>query len=106
MFSGSALPMSRIPSGFGQLFWTKHVYGFTTEPQVHAKGQQRFFPRGASSAACDYSEMTQIILQPSFSAAALRSMRRWRSTARRGTLTNGPSLQATTHGRGRTSNGE
>ncbi|KAJ7762038.1 hypothetical protein DFH07DRAFT_739743 [Mycena maculata] len=50
--SGSALPLSRIPSGFGQLFWTKHVYGFRTEPQVHAKGQKRFFPRAKLLGGC------------------------------------------------------
>ncbi|KAJ7707407.1 hypothetical protein B0H17DRAFT_1032615 [Mycena rosella] len=50
--SGSALPMSRIPSGFGSLFWTKHVYGFHTEPQVHAKGQKRFFPRAKMLGGC------------------------------------------------------
>ncbi|KAJ7471517.1 hypothetical protein B0H11DRAFT_2040302 [Mycena galericulata] len=46
--SGSALLESRIPSAFGKLFLTRHVYGFRTEPQVHAKGQKRFFPRGSS----------------------------------------------------------
>ncbi|KAJ7126745.1 choline dehydrogenase [Mycena epipterygia] len=50
--SGSALVNSRIPSAFGQLFWTKHVYGFRTEPQVHAKGQQRFFPRAKLLGGC------------------------------------------------------
>ncbi|KAF7312587.1 hypothetical protein MIND_00272800 [Mycena indigotica] len=50
--SGSALPLSRVPSGFGQLFWTKHVFGFRTEPQVHAKGQQRFFPRAKMLGGC------------------------------------------------------
>ncbi|KAJ7476147.1 hypothetical protein FB451DRAFT_1245968 [Mycena latifolia] len=50
--SGRALPESRIPSGFGALFWTKHVYGFRTEPQVHAKGQQRFFPRAKLLGGC------------------------------------------------------
>ncbi|KAJ7679071.1 hypothetical protein DFH06DRAFT_504858 [Mycena polygramma] len=50
--SGSALLESRIPSGFGQLYRTKHVYPFRTEPQVHAKGQQRFFPRAKLLGGC------------------------------------------------------
>ncbi|KAJ7067209.1 hypothetical protein C8F01DRAFT_980240 [Mycena amicta] len=50
--SGSALPLSRIPSGFGQLFWTPDAYAFRTEPQVHAKGQQRFFPRAKLLGGC------------------------------------------------------
>ncbi|KAF7374604.1 L-sorbose 1-dehydrogenase [Mycena sanguinolenta] len=50
--SGSALFESRVPSGFGSLFWTKHVYGFRTEPQVHAKGQKRFFPRAKLLGGC------------------------------------------------------
>ncbi|KAJ6507877.1 hypothetical protein C8R47DRAFT_1208899 [Mycena vitilis] len=49
---GSALLESRIPSGYGQLFRTKHVYPFRTEPQVHAKGQQRFFPRAKMLGGC------------------------------------------------------
>ncbi|KAJ6532077.1 hypothetical protein B0H19DRAFT_466960 [Mycena capillaripes] len=50
--SGSVLMESRIPSAFGQLFWTKHVYGFRTEPQVHAKGQKRLFPRAKMLGGC------------------------------------------------------
>ncbi|KAF7374613.1 hypothetical protein MSAN_00345900 [Mycena sanguinolenta] len=50
--SGSALVESRIPSGFGMLYATKHVYGFRTEPQVHAKGQKRFFPRAKLLGGC------------------------------------------------------
>ncbi|KAK7033397.1 L-sorbose 1-dehydrogenase [Favolaschia claudopus] len=50
--SGSALPASRIPIGFSGLFRTKHVYGFRTEPQVHAKGQKRFFPRAKMLGGC------------------------------------------------------
>ncbi|KAJ6532086.1 hypothetical protein B0H19DRAFT_1005775 [Mycena capillaripes] len=50
--SGSALIESRIPSAFVQLFWTKHVYGFRTEPQVHAKGQKRYFPRAKLLGGC------------------------------------------------------
>ncbi|KAJ7745693.1 hypothetical protein B0H16DRAFT_1557877 [Mycena metata] len=50
--SGRALMESRVPSAFGQLFWTKHVYGFRTEPQVNAKGQQRWFPRAKLLGGC------------------------------------------------------
>ncbi|KAF7336849.1 L-sorbose 1-dehydrogenase [Mycena venus] len=50
--SGSALFGSRVPSAFGSLFWTKHVYGFRTEPQVYAKGQKRFFPRAKMLGGC------------------------------------------------------
>ncbi|KAJ7168519.1 hypothetical protein C8R46DRAFT_1091908 [Mycena filopes] len=50
--SGRALVASRVPSAFGELFWTKHVYGFHTEPQVHAKGQQRIFPRAKLLGGC------------------------------------------------------
>ncbi|KAJ6512917.1 GMC oxidoreductase-domain-containing protein [Mycena sanguinolenta] len=50
--SGSALFQSRIPSGYGALFWTKHVYGFRTEPQMHAKSQKRFFPRAKLLGGC------------------------------------------------------
>ncbi|KAJ7170935.1 hypothetical protein C8R43DRAFT_981616 [Mycena crocata] len=46
--SGKALFHSRVPSAFGKLFWTKHVYDLHTEPQVHAKGQKRYFPRGGA----------------------------------------------------------
>ncbi|KAJ7261717.1 hypothetical protein B0H12DRAFT_1231375 [Mycena haematopus] len=50
--SGSALVETRIPSAFTMLFATKHVYQFRTEPQVHAKGQQRFFPRAKLLGGC------------------------------------------------------
>ncbi|KAJ6512918.1 hypothetical protein C8R45DRAFT_920691 [Mycena sanguinolenta] len=50
--SGGALVETRIPSAFSLLFWTKHVYGFHTEPQVHAQGQKRFFPRGKLLGGC------------------------------------------------------
>ncbi|KAJ7066868.1 hypothetical protein B0H15DRAFT_794219 [Mycena belliarum] len=50
--SGRALPLTRIPSGYGSLFWSKHTYGFRTEPQVHAKGQQRTFPRAKMLGGC------------------------------------------------------
>ncbi|KAJ7261714.1 hypothetical protein B0H12DRAFT_1013392 [Mycena haematopus] len=50
--SGGALVETRIPSAFSLLFWTKHVYGFRTEPQVHAKGQKRFFPRAKLLGGC------------------------------------------------------
>ncbi|KAF7323789.1 hypothetical protein MKEN_00600000 [Mycena kentingensis (nom. inval.)] len=50
--SGAANPLSRIPSGFGQIFWTKDVYGFRTEPQIYAKGQKRFFPRAKMLGGC------------------------------------------------------
>ncbi|KAF8133092.1 hypothetical protein K438DRAFT_1923000 [Mycena galopus ATCC 62051] len=50
--SGSALFESRVPSAYGNLFWTKHVYGFRTEPQVHAKGQKRLYPRAKLLGGC------------------------------------------------------
>ncbi|KAJ7814628.1 hypothetical protein B0H14DRAFT_2850022 [Mycena olivaceomarginata] len=50
--SGSALLFSRIPSAFSMLFWSKHVYGLRTEPQVHAKGQKRLFPRAKMLGGC------------------------------------------------------
>ncbi|KAJ7364387.1 hypothetical protein DFH08DRAFT_272685 [Mycena albidolilacea] len=50
--SGSALFASRVPSAFGSLFWTKHVYGFLTEPQVHANRQKRIFPRAKLLGGC------------------------------------------------------
>ncbi|KAJ7227424.1 hypothetical protein GGX14DRAFT_489050 [Mycena pura] len=50
--SGSAHPFTRIPSAYGQLFHTKHAYGFRTEPQVHAKGQKRIFPRAKMLGGC------------------------------------------------------
>ncbi|KAF7374603.1 L-sorbose 1-dehydrogenase [Mycena sanguinolenta] len=50
--SGGTLVETRIPSAFSLLFWTKHVYGFRTEPQVHAQGQKRFFPRAKMLGGC------------------------------------------------------
>ncbi|KAJ7928754.1 hypothetical protein B0H13DRAFT_2311060 [Mycena leptocephala] len=49
---GSALRASRIPAAFSQLFKTKHVYRLHTEPQVHAKGQKRFYPRAKLLGGC------------------------------------------------------
>ncbi|KAJ6507876.1 hypothetical protein C8R47DRAFT_1236603 [Mycena vitilis] len=50
--SGSALIETRVPSAFVELWKTKHVYNFRTEPQVHAKSQQRFFPRAKMLGGC------------------------------------------------------
>ncbi|CAK5268208.1 unnamed protein product [Mycena citricolor] len=50
--SGSALMFSRIPSGFGRLFLSKHTYGIKTEPQVFAKSQRRVFPRAKLLGGC------------------------------------------------------
>ncbi|KAJ7623439.1 hypothetical protein FB45DRAFT_925680 [Roridomyces roridus] len=85
-FSGSALPYSQIPSAFGKLFRTRHVYGFKTEPQVHAKGQERYFPRAKLLGGCssinaqmaqygapgDFDEWAQIIGDDSWSWKNLR----------------------------------
>lgn len=47
--SGTALPASVTPAGFGRLLYdSKHVHGLRTEPQVAAGGKQNFWPRGAS----------------------------------------------------------
>ncbi|KAJ6624076.1 hypothetical protein B0H10DRAFT_2008400 [Mycena sp. CBHHK59/15] len=84
--SGSALPFSRIPSAFGQLFRTRHVYGFTTEAQVFAKGQKRFFPRAKLLGGCssinaqmaqygapgDFDEWAAVIGDDSWTWANLR----------------------------------
>ncbi|KAF8161719.1 hypothetical protein K438DRAFT_305216 [Mycena galopus ATCC 62051] len=50
--SGTALFASRVPSLFGSLFYTKHVFGFETEAQVHAKGQKRYWPRAKMLGGC------------------------------------------------------
>ncbi|KAG5727268.1 L-sorbose 1-dehydrogenase [Termitomyces sp. T112] len=50
--SGTALIQSRTPALFSRLFDTKHVLPFRTEPQVHAKGQTRFWPRAKLLGGC------------------------------------------------------
>ncbi|TFK28189.1 choline dehydrogenase [Coprinopsis marcescibilis] len=50
--SGASLPRSRMPAGFGGLFWSKHVHQLKTEPQTSAKGQQRFWPRAKMLGGC------------------------------------------------------
>ncbi|KAJ7649976.1 hypothetical protein FB45DRAFT_6397 [Roridomyces roridus] len=84
--SGSALPASRIPSAYGSLFWTDHVWGFRTEPQIYAKGQRRFFPRAKMLGGCssinaqmaqygapgDFDEWAKVISDESWSWKNLR----------------------------------
>ncbi|KAF7316607.1 hypothetical protein HMN09_00393200 [Mycena chlorophos] len=50
--SGTVLPYSRIPSGYGRLLRSEHAFNFETEPQVNAQGQQRYFPRGKMLGGC------------------------------------------------------
>ncbi|THV07247.1 choline dehydrogenase [Dendrothele bispora CBS 962.96] len=50
--SGKALPFTRVPSGFGRLFWTKHVFPFYTEPQTFASERRRFWPRAKMLGGC------------------------------------------------------
>jgi len=46
LFSGRALSDSRIPIGYGRLFFSKYVYPFRTEPQAAANEKEKFWPRG------------------------------------------------------------
>ncbi|KAK1231639.1 hypothetical protein PQX77_005237 [Marasmius sp. AFHP31] len=50
--SGKALPLTRMPSGFGRLFWTNHVFPLYTAPQTFANGQKIFWPRAKMLGGC------------------------------------------------------
>ncbi|KAF9048624.1 hypothetical protein BJ165DRAFT_1461196 [Panaeolus papilionaceus] len=51
--SGTALPASVTPAGFGRLLYdSKHVHGLRTEPQVAAGGKQNFWPRAKMLGGC------------------------------------------------------
>lgn len=79
--SGQALRFSRIPSAFGRLFNTEHIYRFYTEPQTYAQGQSRFWPRAKMLGGCssmnaqmaqygapeDYDEWAKVIGDESWS---------------------------------------
>ncbi|ESK94011.1 putative gmc oxidoreductase [Moniliophthora roreri MCA 2997] len=47
-----ALPLSRMPSGFGRLFRSNHVFPLYTEPQVFANGKKNFWPRAKMLGGC------------------------------------------------------
>ncbi|TFK62260.1 alcohol oxidase [Pluteus cervinus] len=79
--SGTALPYSRIPSGFSRLFRTKHVYNFHTEPSAGAGGKTHYWPRAKLLGGCssinaqmaqygapeDFDEWAQVIGDSSWS---------------------------------------
>ncbi|TRM64412.1 GMC oxidoreductase-domain-containing protein [Schizophyllum amplum] len=50
--SGKALLLTRWPSTFGLLFRGKHDYAIYTEPQPHAGGKRKFWPRGKMLGGC------------------------------------------------------
>ncbi|EAU85325.2 choline dehydrogenase [Coprinopsis cinerea okayama7 len=50
--SGKTLPRSVMPSGFGGLFWGKHVHQLRTEPQQYAGGKTNFWPRAKMLGGC------------------------------------------------------
>lgn len=50
--SGKELLFSRTPSAYGRLLYSKYCFPFRTEPQIHAKGQQRFWPRAKMLGGC------------------------------------------------------
>ncbi|KAJ8693074.1 hypothetical protein PTI98_010323 [Pleurotus ostreatus] len=51
--SGKALIFTRIPSAFGRLFHNKNYdYDIRTEPQVHAQGKTKYWPRARMLGGC------------------------------------------------------
>ncbi|KAJ8490039.1 hypothetical protein ONZ45_g13341 [Pleurotus djamor] len=50
--SGKVLAFSRVPSGFGRLFHTKHDFDLYTTPQVYANGGTKYWPRARMLGGC------------------------------------------------------
>lgn len=50
--SGTALVASRTPSMFGRLLFSQYVHKLRTEPQVHARGKKKFWPRAKMLGGC------------------------------------------------------
>ncbi|KAK7032253.1 hypothetical protein VNI00_013211 [Paramarasmius palmivorus] len=50
--SGQALSLSRTPAGFGRLLFSKHAFPLYTEPQAHAAGKKKFWPRAKLLGGC------------------------------------------------------
>ncbi|KAF8641732.1 hypothetical protein AX16_009842 [Volvariella volvacea WC 439] len=50
--SGRSLLYTRIPIAYSRLFHTKHDYNLYTEPQEHANGKVKFWPRGKMLGGC------------------------------------------------------
>ncbi|KAF9065075.1 hypothetical protein BDP27DRAFT_1298469 [Rhodocollybia butyracea] len=59
--SGRALPLSRIPSGYGGLFFSDHCFPFYSEPQTFANGETKFWPRAKMLGGC--SSMNAMMAQ-------------------------------------------
>ncbi|KAH9481749.1 Dehydrogenase str4 [Psilocybe cubensis] len=79
--SGRAIPESRIPAAYSQLFYVKkHVHAFWTEAQSFANGAKKFWPRAKMLGGCssinaqmaqygapgDFDEWASIIKDESF----------------------------------------
>lgn len=55
VFSGKTHPFTRIPAAYALLFFSpKHVYQIHTEPQIHAKGEKKFWPRAKMLGGCKF----------------------------------------------------
>jgi len=52
LYSGTSLPESVVPAGFGKLLRGKHVHQLETEPQKAARGQKMFWPRAKMLGGC------------------------------------------------------
>ncbi|KAF8656251.1 hypothetical protein AX16_002687 [Volvariella volvacea WC 439] len=50
--SGRTLRFTRIPVSYGRLFRTQHDYNLYTEPQEHANGRVKYWPRGKMLGGC------------------------------------------------------